>query len=277
MTAPGTCVLPHHTEPERLRRALDGLHVCGGCRARMARQLDELPALDADLAGHAAAGTGSNGGSPSAELRLPMDDRAATTRLRIRGVLSSWTLLVAEERGMAVPQVDAQTLAGASTVDVLTRWLARHLDWLSAHPAVDDWAGELDELHRAAHSIAYPSGRRRRPVADCRLELWLVATRQPYACPGRLTVTMRPDDELPDAVCDTCGDTVSPRVYLTRAEKGSRLTAVQLSVLWSVPLKTVERWARDAGWPSDGGRPARYDADAAQATLTKLRPEGVTA
>jgi hypothetical protein len=290
----GTCILRHRADPDRLRRAIDGLNVCSGCRARMLRQLQQLGPLDRALAELAAAIAAATVGSPSAEIRLPLDDRAAEHRKVIRHTLSSWCALVAEERGMAPPQLSAaprtadvryewtsrgvQAVSGAlSAVDYLTMWLQRHLDWLCAHPAVDDWAGELGDLHRTAFGIAYPSGRTRREVADCHLELWLAATRQPYDCPGRLTVTMRPDEELPDAVCDTCGDTLTPREWLTRAEKGRRLTAVELSTLWDVPLKTVERWARDAKWPNDGGRPSRYDAKAAQETLHKLRPEGASA
>jgi hypothetical protein len=270
----------------------------------MLRQLQQLGPLDRALAELAAAISAVTAGSPSAETRLPLDDRAAEHRKVIRHTLSSWCSLVAEERGMAPPQLSAaprtadvryewtsrgvQAVSGAlSAVDYLTMWLQRHLDWLCAHPLLytpgdtpaDDegFAPELGSLHRTAFGIAYPSGRTRREVADCHLELWLVATRQPYDCPGRLTVTMRPDEELPDAVCNTCGDTVGPREWLTRAEKGRRLTAVELSTLWDVPLKTVERWARDAKWPNDGGRPSRYDAKAAQETLHKLRAEGASA
>lgn len=285
-----TCVLPHRADPDRPRTAIDGLHVCRGCRARMLRQLQQLGPLDRVLAELAATTAAGQAGSRSAETRLPMNDRAAEHRRTIRTVLGSWCELVAEERGMEPPVLSAaprtadiryewtsrgvQAVSGAlSAVDHLAMWLQRHLDWLCAHPAVDDWASELGDLHRTAFGIAYPSGRTRREVADCKLELWLVATRLPYECPGRLTVTMRPDEELPDAVCSACGDTVGPREWLTRAEKGRRLTAVELSTLWGVPLRTVQRWAEHDAWPSDGGRPARYDAATAQESYTTYRPE----
>jgi hypothetical protein len=260
----------------------------------MRRWLRQLGPLDRVLAAAATQTAAARNGSRSAETRLPLNDRAAEHRRTIRHTLASWCSLVADQRGMAPPQLAAapatapvrwewtahglQAVTSAlSTVDHLTMWLQRHLDWLCAHELVGDWAGELGGLYWAAFGIAYPSGRHRREVADCRLELWSVATRLPYLCPGRLWVSMRPDDDLPDAVCGTCGDTVGPREWLTRAEKGRRLTAVELATVWNVSLRTVQRWASVERWPSDGGCPARYDAAAAQATFTRLRPEDVDA
>jgi len=291
---PDLCVLTHRHDPDRPRPAAPGLRCCRACRDRMRRQLRQLGPLDRVLAAAAASGSAGLAGSRSAETRLPLHDSAADHRKTIRHTLASWCSLVADQRRMTAPQLSAaprtapvrwewtgrglRAVSGTlSTVDHLSMWLQRHLDWLCAHDLAGDWASELGGLHSAAFGIAYPSGRRTRPVDFCRLELWSVATKLPYLCPGQLTVTMRPDDDLPDAVCDTCGDTVGPREWLTRAEKGRRLTAVELATVWDVSLRTVQRWASDDGWPSDGGRPARYDAAAAQATFVAYRVEDVDA
>lgn len=285
------CVLPHVKDPERLRRAADGLYVCRGCQAKLARQLAQLGPLDRVLAARAAIGAGPRAGSRSAETPLPMNDLAASLRLRTRGFLSSWAGIVAEERGFTPPDLSGAALttvarqewttrglrmrAGAlSPVDHLAAWLARSGDWLCAHPAVDDWAGELAELHSAAWRIGYPDPPARFTVSPCPFLLWSdVVSRVSYGCTGSLVVTIRRGGEevLPDAVCPACGWGLDPRHWLGLADRNRRLTAVELSAVWDVPLKTVERWARDDDWPHDDGRPRRYPASDAQRTHDRMR------
>jgi hypothetical protein len=286
------CVLPHRTDPDRPRTAMDGLLVCRGCQSKLLRQLRQLGPLDRTLAARAALAAGGATGSRSAETRLPMDDEAATARLKIRAFLGNWMRLVAEERGFTPPDLSAaarttvarheMTLKGLrlragalSTVDHLAAWLERSHDWLCAHPAVDEYADELAELHGEAFRRCYPGTRRRFEVCDCPFEIGSdVASRLAYGCFGTLVVAFRPgEDPLPDAECDTCGWTLDPRGWLRLADQHRRLTAVELSALWDVPLKTVERWARDDAWPHDDGRPRRYLASEAQATHDAHRVE----
>jgi hypothetical protein len=288
------CVLPHKVDPNRPRPAADGLLVCRGCRAKMLRQLRQLGPLDRTLAARAALAAGGATGSRSAETRLPMDVEAATVRLKVRGFLASWVQLVAEERGFTPPSLAAAArttiprhettsrgglrlrVGALSTVDHLAVWLERSHDWLCAHPAVDEYADELGELHGEAFRRCYPGTRRRFIVAPCPFDLVSdVATRISFRCAvGRLVVAFRPgEDPLPDAECDTCGWSLDPRHWLLLADQHRRLTAVELSALWDVPLKTVERWARDDAWPHDDGRPRRYLASEAQATHDAHRVE----
>lgn len=287
---PGHCVLPHHTDSERPRTAVDGLLVCGGCRAKILRQLRQLGPLDRTLAARAALTAGGRTGSRSAESRLPMNDEAATIRLKIRGFLGNWMRVVVEERGFTAPDLSAaarttlprhemtsrglKLRAGAlSTVDHLAGWLARSHDWLCAHPDVDEYADELGELHGEAWRRSYPGTRRRFEVCDCPFQLFSdVPTRLTYGCPGKLVVAFRPgEDPLPDAECTECGWALDPRHWLLLADQHRRLTAVELSALWDVPLKTVERWARDEAWSHDDGRPRRYLASEAQRTHDEHR------
>lgn len=286
---PGQCVLRHYVDEDRPRRAMDGLRVCRGCHTKLLRQLVQLGPLDRVLAARAAASAGPRTGSRSAESRLPMNDEAATARLKIRGFLATWVEKVVDERGFTPPDLSAlarttvarherttrglRLRAGAlSTVDHLAGWLERSHDWICAHDAVDDYADELRELHSEAWRRCYPSSRRRFEVAPCPFDLVTdVATRISFRCAvGRLIVTFRPgEDPLPDAQCDICGWTLEPRHWLHLADQHRRLTAVELAAVWDVPLKTVERWARDDEWPHDDGRPRRYLASVAQHTHDK--------
>lgn len=284
------CVLPHRKDPCRPRRTLPGLHVCPGHRAGVSRQLAQLGPLDRVLTARAAAAAGPSSGSKSAETRIPLHALAVETRQKIRGFLSTWAGIVAEERGFtppdlrSIPQVTIarheQTMKGLrlragtlSTVDALTGWLRPSEEWLCAHPAVDDFAAELAELHGAAFRVAYPDPPRRLRVSPCPFLIWSdVPSRTTYRCVGWLIVTFRRgEDVLPDAECDTCGWTLDPRHWLGLADKHRTLTAVELSAVWDVPLKTVERWARDEDWPHDDGRPRRYLASSAQHTHDRLR------
>ena len=294
------CVCQHRTDPDRPRRAMDGLRVCAGHRAGMLRHLRMLAALDGVLAVKSAAASAARSGSRSAELRIPYDDAAGTLRGHIRRKLTGWAVAVAHDRGLTPPRVDAgpsRTLSryvdthGAvrtvsepqSPVRTICGWLDRQHDWITAQPGIgpegwtaDDYATELSELCWAAFGAAYPSGRRRIPVAPCPVLAWSdVATRITYRCGGRLYVTVDPGaDLLPaSAVCGECGWQQPTRRWLALAAADPWLTAVELSALWAVPLKTVERWARVAGWEHDQGRPARYRAVEAQHTHDRYRLE----
>lgn len=113
---------------------------------------------------------------------------AAEIRSAIRTVLASWSGLVAEERGLERPARD---------IPALCRFLCRHVDWLSRHPAAGDLVDEIRDLARNAHGVAYPDTVRRVPVGCCPT---------PH-CDGELVAQMRRrDDTLPsEIVC-----TVSP-------------------------------------------------------------------
>lgn len=283
----GQCVLEHHQDSERPRRALDGLSVCGGHRAKMLRQLRQLGPLDRVLAERAVQVAGQRAGSRSAETRIPYDAVAAPLRHHLRQKLAGWVHAIAHDRGFTGPDVAAapttapvayewragraHAVSGTRTdLDVVCGWLERQHDWICASSGVgpdkwtiDDYATDLAELHSSAWSICYPSGRRRIKVADCRQVIsWI---RYQWICTGRLVVSLQPgDDTFPDAVCDLCHQPVPPSVWLRWADKDRTLSALELSMLWGVPLKTVERWARDDHWPHDDGRPRRYLARIAQ-------------
>lgn len=253
---PGTCVLAHREDPDRPRRALSGLYVCAGHYRRLYQQVRQLGPLDRVLAARAANPTASRTGSKSAEIRIPLHEAAAITRREIRQILASWALMLMDEQRLHGP--DFASGRG------LVSWLLAHHDAMCGHGAVDDYAAEVGALHKRAMAICYPFGNRRVPVAPCE-------------CGGHLQVTLREDGGLTDAECDTCAAVLPPYRWLRRIDRDTWLTSIELSALWNIPLRTVQRWATDDDWLHDGGRPARYSAKDADQTFQRLRPEGVPA
>lgn len=113
------CAAPHCRGAADLRSRL-----CGACHDRLAEQLRELPARYAAL---------DHGRPPG----TPLPPRAVEARTAIRGVLASWAYLVVN--GRVVPR-PVRSVAG------MAEFLHQHIDWLGAHPAVAEIAGEIAEL-----------------------------------------------------------------------------------------------------------------------------------
>lgn len=280
------CILEH----DQPCTTLDQTLTCRWHHDRMLRHLRQLGPLDRALAARAATLASSHTGSRSAESRIPLDVNAAALRRHIRQKLAGWVLAVAAHRDIGVPDIAnaptttsprhqwirgrMHTVTSARTdVDLICGWLERHLHWAASQHTigpdqwtVDDLATDLEQLQSAAFAVAYPTRRSRIFIAPCT---------EP-GCRGNLIVTVRPasDDPLPDAVCTADDEhTVTPRYWLDLADHDRQLTAVQLSALWDVPLKTVERWARDDEWPHDDGRPRRYLARVASTTHDMRRTD----
>jgi hypothetical protein len=143
----------------RPRLAEPGSRLCGGCRAALARDLASLPALHAEC-GSALAHCSPRAiervtGSPAGGIEL--NDDAVEARSAIGRLLASWSARVVDERGVARPSARGHV--------ALARFLIRHLDWLVAHPAAGQMAGELRRLARDAHQVS------RRDLAPRRVEL----------------------------------------------------------------------------------------------------------
>lgn len=163
-------------------RARKGGFLCLSCQDRLTRDLLNLPALYADC-------SNSNGGSGADVVRIikktprksatrdSMNPAAAEVRTTIRTVLASWAGLVADERRLRRPARDIPTLA---------RFLGRHLEWLTCHPAAGDLAEEVRDLTRTARDIAYPDSVRRVPVGGCPED----------GCTGDLFAHIRAQDDL---------------------------------------------------------------------------------
>jgi hypothetical protein len=80
------CVAEHRQDPDRPRRAMDGLYLCAGCHDQLADLLAQLPGLYADLEDALASGGASTGPSVSgsASEPLPINTAAADHRHQIQ-------------------------------------------------------------------------------------------------------------------------------------------------------------------------------------------------
>lgn len=230
--------------------------MCLGCHAKTLRALVQLAPLHRLLGDIRAVATAApRNGSRSTELGLSIHPAASDHRRAIRQHLAGWVVDTCQDRRITPPAIDAAN-GSQHAMDALVGWLLPWHGWILARPWADDYATDLTELHSAAWGIAYPSGRVRREFAAC-----------PTGCGGTLTAWLAPGDLLPAAlVCDTCAEEVPPARWLT-GRPTTWLTTVELAELWGVALRNVQRWALTAKWPSDGGRPPRYDTAAAQRTF----------
>lgn len=88
------------------------------------------------------ASEGSGGGG---QIKYPMTDAMLSARSQLKGVLVSWTLLVAEEKPDVIDCNDEPTSIAA--------WLYRRADWLAQHPACPDLIMELQEGISGLHAV----------------------------------------------------------------------------------------------------------------------------
>lgn len=190
--AADVCIAEHKHDPDRPRRALDGLYLCAGCHAQLGEQLARLPRLYRDLE-RVLAGSASSGepvsGSPSEP--LPINPAAADHRHQIQHDLVWWCIYVADERGIARPAAaDPATTAA---------WLARHLDWCAANrPAAEELLPVVRHLAGRAAGMIDPdrhlaTGERCRKVGD-----------DGERCDGVISMRQR-WDETWTAWCSACG------------------------------------------------------------------------
>lgn len=257
------CVLAHRTEPDRPRPAAVGL-VCRGHLDGIADDLHALPDLYDQLA-HQLTGTSAGGPkvATSGGHGLTLNGDVARLRSDMHTLLTTWCRVIASEHPSR-PHLPID-----AAMPTLANWLATWHTWACAQPWVDDYAAGIHDTARWAWQALHPLGRRRFPVGPCAAVVACdVATRTEIRCAGLLRATLTDlDDLLPEHLrCDTCARLVPPRDWPRLATTGATLTAVQLGALWGVPLRTVQRWAEQAKWPNDGGRPARYLVEKAQET-----------
>lgn len=113
------------------------------------------------------------------------DGQAAADRHGVIGLLAPWADLVGEQRRVQAP---------AGGVGVTSRFLLRHLEWISQQPWVDELTRELRTLHRQlgdAVGIHPPT-----PVGHC-----TATDADGNQCDGPLWPT-----RVGGVICGTCGD-----------------------------------------------------------------------
>ena len=213
------CVARHKRDPKRERQAAPGLYLCFGCRDQLEQLIAEMPARFDEL-GRALTASGSGGGqrvSGSSGEPAPINLAAAEHRQQIAGVLASWSMLIAGERGIAAP-------AGPQ-VSRTAPWLTVHIDWCAGNRWVDEMLEEIRALDGRARAICNPD--RRLPTGErCR-----VVSEDGDRCDGVITMRQH-DDEAWKAHCSRCGPQL-PGAYMadTVADRWVTIERVEAYVL----------------------------------------------
>lgn len=228
--------------------------MCQACEQGLARDLTRLPGLYDEcgrrLTGsHAHSTSDRTSGGPLPG--MPFNTAAADVRKAILAMLSSWSSLVADERGLAPP---------ARRVADLSRFLLRHVPWLITHAAAAEATHEIAALAGRARKVAEPAPRRRVRIGacverDCRGELASVR-------PGEIACSS-------DAA-HRWGAEEWTRLSRRLSSAGSELWlgAADISRLWRVPTGSVYRMASERGWRrrSQAGH-TYYDGSDVERTL----------
>ena len=198
------CVTVHKHDPDRERRAVDGLYLCFGCLGQLRDLLDDLPALHARLGTVLA--TGGDGGqrvSGSPSDPLPVNTAVIEHQQQIRHDLGWWCVYVADERGISRP--------GNGDPVTTAAWLTRHVDWCAANrPAAEELLPVLRQLAGRARAMLDPDGRKRITVGPC------VAVVEEEPCDGTLYATVRAEDDPEPSLiyCDVCDFEKAPLEWL---------------------------------------------------------------
>jgi hypothetical protein len=121
-----------------------------------------------------------------------LGDQAIEIRRDIEEILSSWTAMVVEERGVNAPKAQVRSQSG---------FLDAHADWLAAHSSAGDLVRELEELACAAV-----------PVIDRRVR-------------GSIELGQCAEADCSAALVADLEPAKSPSSTLVRCERGHRWTA----------------------------------------------------
>lgn len=225
---------------------------CRRCYERMAASLHELPELYVLAAAELAAGSGTGTGGNETTLGI----RVAALELRaghdLLGVLGSWEREWREFFEDPAPTAAAKARSDRTGADVVSvcRYLATNLHRsCRAHPAIDDFAHELEVLHQQARQAARTAGRRHL-VVDCPTDT------DTGRCGAQLRITGL---ELTDRVyCRTCRTSRDVhRLLLVAASDAQSAVWVTLEdahLLLGIPPRTLKRWGKDERITRRGGQ-----------------------
>jgi hypothetical protein len=134
-------------------RPVADAYVCSRCAHDLERALGDIPAvvhqLNLTLAKQTRyADRNERGGN---EQPLPMDPAASDAIDQLRGHLENWAKMISEIRGYQIPI--AETLSRPANLDILSRWMLNHVEWLRHHEAGHDCVEELTTDMRVARRV----------------------------------------------------------------------------------------------------------------------------
>ncbi|MFF7381173.1 hypothetical protein ACIP4Q_36640 [Streptomyces massasporeus] len=149
------------------RTAASGQRLCLVCRARLKEDLVRLPGLYdgcGEVLSPARPAITERVSSGRSRQGIRLNEAALQARGDMVPVLASWAGAIVAERGVSAPP--------RREVHALAAFLARHLDWLAAHPAAGECAGEVRRVTNVARSALAPRPTLPQelgscPVTDC--------------------------------------------------------------------------------------------------------------
>lgn len=228
------CVMTHAKDPDRPRRAADGLYLCKGHLLELIKLIAELPAHHDELErAHRAGGQRP----PGAHGELSVDDALAGHRRAMAGVLASWARVVAEDRHV-IPPVDA-------TIHRVASWLlaprTRHVGWCAGHRWVDEMLGELRRATRTARALTDVPAKIVPVAAKC------VQRREGRLCDGAVTVVVRGEDWSARCPAEGCERRQDVTLYLHHVPPGHWVAeedVMVISTLYGIAASSdvVRQW-----------------------------------
>jgi hypothetical protein len=233
-----------------------GQHLCRQCQDRLADEIRALPqfyeACESVLAQKVLTGIRERTtGGPLPGLTLNM--KAVEARDAIVVVLSSWSDLVVQERGLTAP---------GTGVGVLARLLVTHMSWLASHPAAGDLSTEIAQTARAARRACDPKPAKRITVGACVVR----------GCDGKLSATVHSGHAV-QVQCSSNSEHAWDTHEWTRLRREMEgagvpaaerwLTAADIARLWKTPTGTIYRLASEQQWRrfTRGGRAFYAESD----------------
>jgi hypothetical protein len=256
--------------------------LCADCTGRLARSLVALPGAYEECGGvldGARTRRWEERTSSQAMPGMPLNTAAVEVRTAITRVLASWSGLVAEQRRTAAPRRE---------VPALTRFLLRHLDWLSGHEAVGDLTEEVAGLMRAAARVVDAPPERTMPIGGCRAAgcggTLVARSVRDSGAPPELVCTATPGHRwaLHEWLAEDAGQDAGPEnadgdaLRTAAAATSLWLSATDIARLWQAPRGTVYRLASEKGWRrrSLAGRTLYHAGDARRSLAERGRRSG---
>ena len=218
---------------------------CTRCATRISRHLAEIVEFTALAYGELLPGQGGDGRSTERGLGVRIDALDLIAGFDVLPVLESWERLFREEWGLA-PWGPTTALRGAGQADQAAAYLTgtvgflrAHLDRITEHPAVGDFAGEVSTCWQQARNAA-----RRQPR-----QAWRVtcpADTDDGECGEWLRVTG--EDFGGEVTCRSCRTSwVTERLLWVVASSTEADMWVDVAAAvkhTGVPESTLRRWAR---------------------------------
>jgi hypothetical protein len=233
------CTLCSHQQTHRA--------ACVDCTEKIRQQLTDLPELLALSAEeYWPTGGGKGGRSTEVSLGLRVEALSARTTREPLEVLESWERMFREEwwddhadtqqrerKAKRWADSDSNDFHAVNLCGVVD-WLCRHLDRIADHPAVDDFAKEVRDLHREQARAA------REPREDVTV----------IACPadhGDALCGKPLRLEHEHVTCSRCGtDWDRPRLLIVARYANVEVwqPAGVVSEYLGIPPRTLSRWAQ---------------------------------